>query len=61
MQATGAISWRRPGIKYRKNEVFVDVMENVNLLLSSSGMFHSTFTFIKVLMFTDFFFFRIRA
>lgn len=37
MQATGAISWRRPDIKYRKNEVFVDVMEDVNLLLSSTG------------------------
>uniref|UniRef100_A0A060TD50 ARAD1B21670p n=1 Tax=Blastobotrys adeninivorans TaxID=409370 RepID=A0A060TD50_BLAAD len=37
MQATGAISWRRPDIKYRKNEVFVDVMEDVNLLMSASG------------------------
>lgn len=37
MQATGAISWRGPDIKYRKNEVFVDVVEDVNLLLSSSG------------------------
>jgi AP-2 complex subunit mu-1 len=37
MQATGAISWRRPGIKYRKNEVYVDVFENVNLLLSHTG------------------------
>lgn len=37
MQATGAISWRRPGIKYRKNEVFVDVLENINLLLSHTG------------------------
>ncbi|CAN6611172.1 AP-2 complex subunit mu [Trichomonascus vanleenenianus] len=37
MQATGAISWRRPDVKYRKNEVFVDVMEDVNLLMSSTG------------------------
>lgn len=37
MQATGAISWRRPGIKYRKNEVFVDVMEDMNLLMSATG------------------------
>lgn len=37
MQATGAISWRRPDVKYRKNEVFVDVFEDVNLLLSATG------------------------
>ncbi|QIW98777.1 hypothetical protein AMS68_004295 [Peltaster fructicola] len=37
MQATGAQSWRREGIKYRKNEAFVDVIEDVNLLLSATG------------------------
>lgn len=37
MQATGAISWRRSDVKYRKNEVFVDVFEDVNLLISASG------------------------
>ncbi|KZZ96348.1 AP-2 complex subunit mu-1 [Ascosphaera apis ARSEF 7405] len=37
MQATGAISWRRSGIKYRKNEAFVDVIEDVNLLMSATG------------------------
>ena len=37
MQATGAISWRRADIKYRKNEAFVDVIEEVNLLMSASG------------------------
>lgn len=37
MQATGALSWRKPDIKYRKNEAFVDVIEDVNLLLSSTG------------------------
>lgn len=37
MQATGALSWRRDGIKYRKNEAFVDVIEDVNLLVSASG------------------------
>mmetsp|Transcript_31032 Transcript_31032/g.99538 ORF Transcript_31032/g.99538 Transcript_31032/m.99538 type:complete len:406 (-) Transcript_31032:47-1264(-) len=36
-QVTGAVSWRREGIKYRKNEVFLDVVENVNLLMSSKG------------------------
>src|SRR6266536_1957208 len=28
MQATGAQSWRRNDIKYRKNEAFVDVIED---------------------------------
>ena len=37
MQATGAISWRRADIKYRKNEAFVDVIEEVNLLMSATG------------------------
>lgn len=36
MQATGAQSWRRPNIKYRKNEAFVDVIEDVNLLMSAN-------------------------
>ena len=34
---TGAVSWRAPGIKYRKNEVFVDVIEKVNVLVSQNG------------------------
>ena len=37
MQATGAQSWRRNDIKYRKNEAFVDVIEDVNLLMSATG------------------------
>src|SRR6201996_8291645 len=37
MQATGAQSWRRADIKHRKNEAFVDVIEDVNLLLSATG------------------------
>ena len=36
MQATGAQSWRRANIKYRKNEAFVDVIEDVNLLMSAN-------------------------
>ena len=36
-QATGAISWRRPDVKYKKNEAFVDVVETVNLLMSAKG------------------------
>lgn len=33
----GATPWRRPGIKYRKNEVFLDVVESVNLLVGQDG------------------------
>jgi len=36
-QITGAIDWRREGIKHKKNEVYIDVLESVNLLLSSTG------------------------
>lgn len=37
MQATGALSWRKADVKYRKNEAFVDVIEDVNLLMSATG------------------------
>ncbi|KAK9708191.1 clathrin associated protein complex medium subunit, partial [Basidiobolus ranarum] len=37
IQATGATSWRRADIKYRKNEAFIDVIESVNLLMSNKG------------------------
>jgi AP-1 complex subunit mu len=33
---TTAVSWRSEGIKYRKNEVFLDVIENVNVLVRLS-------------------------
>lgn len=33
----GATPWRLPGIKYRKNEVFLDVVENINLLVGQDG------------------------
>ena len=34
---TNAVSWRPEGIKYRKNEVFLDVIESVNLLAGAQG------------------------
>lgn len=34
---TNAVSWRSEGIKYRKNEVFLDVIESVNLLANANG------------------------
>ncbi|KAL1921191.1 uncharacterized protein VTP21DRAFT_10907 [Calcarisporiella thermophila] len=37
MAVTNAVSWRSEGIKYRKNEVFLDVIESVNLLVNSNG------------------------
>jgi AP-2 complex subunit mu-1 len=36
-QATGATSWRRADVKYKKNEAFVDVIESVNLSMSAKG------------------------
>eukprot|EP00879_Flechtneria_rotunda_P003291 GHRR01003516.1.p1 GENE.GHRR01003516.1~~GHRR01003516.1.p1 ORF type:complete len:424 (+),score=105.05 GHRR01003516.1:317-1588(+) len=37
LTVTGAVSWRRPGLKYQTNEVFLDVVEEVNLLMSNTG------------------------
>jgi AP-2 complex subunit mu-1 len=33
---TGRVDWRSPGIKHEKNEVFLDVLEVVNLLMSNT-------------------------
>ncbi len=37
IQATGAIAWRRNDIKYRKNEVFVDIIESINCLMNGGS------------------------
>ncbi|KAH3743407.1 clathrin-adaptor medium chain apm 1 [Pelomyxa schiedti] len=34
---TGTVSWRTDGIRHKKNEVYLDVIESVNLLVSSDG------------------------
>jgi len=34
---TGAVSWRKEGIKHKKNEVFLDVVEKLNLLVAQNG------------------------
>lgn len=34
---TGAPTWRKDGIRYKKNEMFIDVVENVNMLMSVQG------------------------
>ena len=39
VQATGATSWRRGDVKYKKNEAFADVVETVNLSMSAKGAF----------------------
>eukprot|EP01097_Dermamoeba_algensis_P003318 TRINITY_DN2336_c0_g1_i1.p1 TRINITY_DN2336_c0_g1~~TRINITY_DN2336_c0_g1_i1.p1 ORF type:complete len:448 (+),score=88.52 TRINITY_DN2336_c0_g1_i1:69-1412(+) len=36
-QITGKVSWRPEGLKYKKNEVFIDVLESVNVLISAKG------------------------
>lgn len=36
MAVTNAVSWRSEGIKYKKNEVFLDVIESVNLLVKKN-------------------------
>lgn len=35
--STSVVSWRPEGIKYRKNEVFLDVVESVNLSVNGQG------------------------
>ncbi|MBA0689066.1 hypothetical protein Goari_006815, partial [Gossypium aridum] len=37
MAVTNAVSWRSEGINYKKNEVFLDVVESVNILVNSNG------------------------
>eukprot|EP00899_Mesostigma_viride_P025333 jgi/Mesvir1/5985/Mv00738-RA.3 len=37
MAVTNAVSWRSEGLKYKKNEVFLDVVESVNLLVNANG------------------------
>uniref|UniRef100_A0A1I8HKP8 MHD domain-containing protein n=1 Tax=Macrostomum lignano TaxID=282301 RepID=A0A1I8HKP8_9PLAT len=49
-QVTGQIAWRREGIKYRRNELFLDVVESVNLLMSPQGQVLSAHVSGRVLM-----------
>jgi len=42
-QVTGQIGWRRDGIKYRREEMWLDVLESVSLLTSPSGATLSSF------------------
>mmetsp|Transcript_20670 Transcript_20670/g.30929 ORF Transcript_20670/g.30929 Transcript_20670/m.30929 type:complete len:423 (-) Transcript_20670:53-1321(-) len=39
---TGVTQWRTPGIKYKKDEIFLDVIEAMNVIISPHGrMIHS--------------------
>jgi AP-2 complex subunit mu-1 len=37
-QITGVVDWRREGIKYRNNEVHIDILENVTMTASMNGV-----------------------
>ncbi len=50
IQATGKISWRPPNLKYPKNDVYIDVVENVNCLMSTRGTVLKTDVIGQVLM-----------
>ncbi|KAI3403580.2 apm1 [Candida oxycetoniae] len=34
---TNAVSWRKDGITYKKNEAFLDVVESINMLITANG------------------------
>lgn len=34
---TGLVSWRKEGVKYRKNECFLDVVEQLDLVQTQEG------------------------
>eukprot|EP01135_Chromosphaera_perkinsii_P003785 Nk52_evm31s255 gene=Nk52_evmTU31s255 len=50
MQATGAINWRSENIRYKRNEIFIDVVESVNLLMSPQGKILHTDVSGQILM-----------
>ncbi|KAL0238086.1 hypothetical protein GEMRC1_012559 [Eukaryota sp. GEM-RC1] len=37
VQATGQVSWRPLGVKHRKNQIYMDFIETVNVLMSMDG------------------------
>ncbi|OXB52225.1 UNVERIFIED_CONTAM: hypothetical protein H355_001092, partial [Colinus virginianus] len=45
---TNAVSWRSEGIKYKKNEVFIDVVEAVNLLAKGQFKKQSVATGVEI-------------
>ncbi|KAI6653468.1 AP-2 complex subunit mu [Oopsacas minuta] len=49
-ELTGQIGWRKENIKYKKNELFLDVLEDVNLLMSAQGQVLSNHVSGRVVM-----------
>lgn len=49
-QITGSVPWRSPDIKYRKNQVFIDVVETVNVIVSSNNNILSSDVAGKILI-----------
>jgi len=37
MQVTGACPWRAADVKHKKNELYIDIIESVNMLVSTDG------------------------
>lgn len=37
IRATGAVPWRNPDIRHKKNEIYIDVIESVNVLVAVDG------------------------
>jgi AP-2 complex subunit mu-1 len=37
VRATGAVSWRPEGLVYRRNEIYIDIIESVNVLVGLKG------------------------
>lgn len=36
-ELTSSVSWRAEGIKYKKNEAFLDIIESINMLITQKG------------------------
>jgi AP-1 complex subunit mu len=47
MAVTNAVSWRTEGIRYRKNEVFLDVIESVNMLVRCN-LLNPSFLYLRL-------------
>uniref|UniRef100_A0A6U0GJU1 MHD domain-containing protein n=1 Tax=Micromonas pusilla TaxID=38833 RepID=A0A6U0GJU1_MICPS len=45
MAVTNAVSWRSEGIRYQKNEVFLDVVESLNIVVNAAGQVVNSETF----------------
>ena len=47
---TGAVGWRKDNLRYKKNEVFLDIVEQVNMLMSNKGSVLRCDVNVKVIM-----------